>query len=125
MARLSESPDDPPPSSATARLPEPSFSVEVFTVDTDAPVVVAHGEVDMATASQLSEVVGQVLERSPGGLVLDLSDVGFMGSAAVKVIAHARRSLSAERPVVPRRPQRQVREVLRITHMDNLCLIED
>ncbi|MGA7419428.1 MAG: STAS domain-containing protein [Acidimicrobiales bacterium] len=125
MARSSESLEDSALPSAAVRLRQPPFSVEVFTIDSNVQVVVVHGEVDMVTAPELSEVVGEVLERFPRMLVFDLSDVSFMDSSGIKVVLYARRGMPARCSVVLHRPQPIVREVLKITRMDELCVIED
>ena len=125
MALLTESLGDSPRPPVSARLREPWFSVEVFTVDTDTPMVVVRGEVDMITASELAEVVSEVLETFPRRLVFDLYDVSLFGSAGVRVLEYARRGLPAGCPVILRRPQPLVRRVLEITGMNDLCVIED
>lgn len=101
------------------------FSVEVFTVGPETPMVVVRGDVDMVTAPKLAEVVSEVLDTFPRRLVFDLYDVSLFGSAGVRVVAYARRWLPAGCPVILRRPQPLVRKVLAITGMDELCVIED
>ncbi|PRC44424.1 anti-anti-sigma factor [Mycobacterium sp. ITM-2017-0098] len=49
-------------------------------------VVAATGAVDMLTAPQLQEVVTAVVERNPVGLIIDLTDVDFLGSAGMQVL---------------------------------------
>lgn len=125
MARLSESgEDDGPVPSATDRLREPWFSAEAHDVDTDAPVVKVHGEVDMATAPQLAKAVTEVLEMPPRTLVFDLTEVTFLDSSGIKVLLHARRPLPEEGSVVLRRPQPAVLQVLEITDLAGLFVVE-
>jgi anti-sigma B factor antagonist len=110
---------------AAERLKPPSFSAELHSHNPDEPVVVAKGEVDMATAPTLWEVVTEALERSPSRLVLDLTDVSFMDSTGLKAVLHARRSLPPDRTVVLRRPQPAVRMVFEVTGLTDLFEIED
>jgi len=56
-------------------------------------VLVLHlvGEFDGASRSNMSELVAQALARRPSALVLDLTEVDFLGSAALSVLVDARR----------------------------------
>ena len=54
-------------------------------------VVSVTGEVDIATAVQLSQALGAALRRGPEGLICDLSGVGFLGAAGLTVLLVARR----------------------------------
>jgi anti-sigma B factor antagonist len=54
-------------------------------------IVSVTGEVDIATAVQLSQALGAALRRGPEGLICDLSGVGFLGAAGLTVLLVARR----------------------------------
>lgn len=125
MVRPNESPDDSSPPSAAERLRTPWFSAEAQDLETDSPVVKAHGEVDMATAPELTEAVTEVLQGFPRRLVFDLTEVTFLDSSGIKVLLYARRGLPERCPVVLRRPQPAVLRVLEITGVGDLFLIED
>lgn len=56
-------------------------------------IVAAEGAVDMLTAPQLQETVSAVLQRKPAGLIIDMSDVEFLGSAGMQVLVIARNEL--------------------------------
>jgi ABC-type transporter Mla MlaB component len=85
MARPRESgEEDAPLSSAADRLREPWFSAEAHDLDTETPVVVVDGEVDIATAPELAEAVAEALEKLPRTLVFDLADVTFLDSSGIK-----------------------------------------
>jgi len=60
-----------------------------------AAVVTVGGEIDLVTAPELGEVVGGVLERGPGVLVVDLRAVEFLSSSGLQVLAGAHRRLDA------------------------------
>ncbi|MEZ0342956.1 STAS domain-containing protein [Mycobacterium sp. pV006] len=49
-------------------------------------VVAAVGAVDMLTAPHLQEVIDAAVEAKPAGLVVDLTDVDFLGSAGMQVL---------------------------------------
>lgn len=56
-------------------------------------VVAATGAVDMLTAPQLQDVVSAALERKPGALIIDLTEVDFLGSAGMQVLMITRKEL--------------------------------
>ncbi|MFB1298860.1 STAS domain-containing protein [Mycobacterium sp. pW049] len=49
-------------------------------------IVSAVGAVDMLTAPKLQEAIDAVVERKPAGLIVDLTDVDFLGSAGMQVL---------------------------------------
>jgi anti-anti-sigma factor len=53
-------------------------------------VVAASGDVDMLTAPQLREAIDAALGKDPEGLIVDLSEVDFLGSAGMQVLMEAR-----------------------------------
>jgi anti-sigma B factor antagonist len=59
-----------------------------------AVVVAATGEVDLATAEDLAVVVRAAFERHPGKIVIDLSDVQFLASVGLSVLAEAEQAAS-------------------------------
>jgi anti-sigma B factor antagonist len=52
-------------------------------------VVHLHGEFDEASGVNMAGLVRQALARRPSALVLDLTDVDFVGSAALSVLVDA------------------------------------
>jgi anti-sigma B factor antagonist len=108
--------------------PGPAVSVpidmQVHWVNRDVTVVLA-GELDCASAPGLWAQLTELIAKRPQRLVLDLANVVFMDCAGITPIARARRALPPGRPVILRSPARQARRLLRITHMDQLCLIQD
>jgi anti-sigma B factor antagonist len=66
----------------------------VHTEDADhAPVVVAAGEIDMATAPMLQRELTAAMERHSGPVVLDLAEVTFFDSSGLRVAIVAHRDL--------------------------------
>jgi anti-anti-sigma factor len=105
----------------------PSVGAYVEVQVTDAGtrgVVVARGEVDLAAEDRLWSCV----ERACGGgppVVVDCSQVTFMGSAGIHVLIRAYQRLGS-RPgaVVVRNPSVQVRRVLSLTGVDRYVRVD-
>ncbi len=68
------------------------FDVNVEWRDRDVVLAVS-GELDLATAPDLSESVALVLKKSPTAVVIDLSDVGFLASAGMSLLASTHQQL--------------------------------
>ena len=58
-------------------------------------VVVAVGAVDMLTAPQLQDAITAAAQRKPAGLVVDMTQVDFLGSAGMQVLMTSRKQLDA------------------------------
>ena len=71
----------------------PGLAVDVELRESIA-VVSANGEVDLATASQLSDGIEQAMSKSPSAVVVDLSEVSFLASVGMSVLITARRKAS-------------------------------
>ena len=54
--------------------------------DGDRVVVVAHGELDLATVPQLERTVQELRSRGARAVVLDLRELGFMDSTGVRLL---------------------------------------
>ncbi|MGE2833919.1 STAS domain-containing protein [Mycobacterium sp. SMC-4] len=61
-----------------------------------AVVVAAVGAVDMLTAPQLQDVITAAVDRKPSGLIIDLTDVDFLGSAGMQVLMATRNQLGPD-----------------------------
>ncbi|MGM1060271.1 STAS domain-containing protein [Saccharothrix sp. Mg75] len=55
----------------------------------DIPVVAVAGEIDASTAHPVRARLAALLDRRPSGLVVDLSDVGFIGSTGLQLLLEA------------------------------------
>jgi anti-sigma B factor antagonist len=62
------------------------FGVEVDLRDDRVAVVRVAGDIDMSTTPELTERALPVAETGPPGMVVDLSDVSFMGAAGLHVL---------------------------------------
>jgi anti-sigma B factor antagonist len=78
------------------------------------------GELDQATAPQLSEALQQVIDGGKGAVLVDLSDCEFIDSTGLAVLVHAREELTAAdgRDFAICCPNSQVRRLLEITGID-------
>lgn len=55
----------------------------------DVVVVAVAGEIDMRTAPQLGDALREAVGQTPATLIVDLSEVGFLASAGLGVLAAA------------------------------------
>ncbi|WP_428338873.1 STAS domain-containing protein [Mycobacterium sp.] len=53
-------------------------------------VLAVRGELDMASSAAFKCAISEALADRPQALVIDLSDVGFLGSAGISVLVEAR-----------------------------------
>ncbi|KOX28266.1 hypothetical protein ADK67_12230 [Saccharothrix sp. NRRL B-16348] len=74
-------------------------------------VVAVAGEIDMACEQPVRAAIAAQLDRRPDGLVLDLADVDFFGSAGIQLVVDA--IARAERLGVPLAVATDRRTVLR------------
>jgi anti-sigma B factor antagonist len=112
-----------PPARKPAR-PGCPLDIQVHWASHDATVILS-GELDYASAPALTARLAELVAKHPQRLVLDLAQVVFMDCAGLTPIARARRALPADRPLFLRSPARAVRQLLKITHMDQLGVIQD
>ena len=99
---------------------EPAFYFDVVHGNGRGPTIVLRGEVDMASSDHLRDVVESFM-GSHRTVTLDLSDLGFMDSACLKVIAETHRSLAADGGrLVLRNPSGMTQTILAITGLDVL-----
>ncbi|MRH89616.1 anti-sigma factor antagonist [Nocardia sp. SYP-A9097] len=83
-----------------------------------AVILSAAGEVDIVSAPTLSAAVGAALATDSAVLVVDLSGVGFFGSAGLSVLVEALESIGGRRLKVVASPQ--VRRPIEVTGLDDL-----
>ena len=62
------------------------------------PVLHVHGEVDIASAPQLAEALGDALSED-SSVVLDMAGVTFVDAAGLRVILRAANSLNGRGPL--------------------------
>lgn len=88
-------------------------------------VLAVCGDVDIATAPTLRARLTEAVERYPA-VVVDLADVPFMDSTGLGVLvaAYNRAKASGQRLVVAR-PQKIVRNALRLVQVDTVITVYD
>jgi anti-anti-sigma factor len=72
------------------------FSAKVVGLDDDA-VVVLTGELDMASAPELTKVLGQVITDGPQEIVLDFSGLSFIDSSGIAALVDAQHRLGDQK----------------------------
>ena len=86
-----------------------------------APGVLVRGEVDMATAAELSAALDAAIRDTPGAFVVDLSETAFLDSSGLNALLRARAVLGrADRALVivcPPGPARRVFELAGIVDL--------
>ena len=95
--------------------------------DATETVIVLSGELDYLTAPYAAGRVGEVLDRRPARLVLDLAGVSFIdsyGLNVMRVILKARHALEPANRLVIRSPADGIRRVLQLTGLDRMCVID-
>ena len=72
------------------------FSAKVVGLDDDAMVFLT-GELDMASAPELTGVLRQVIENGPQEVVLDFSGLSFVDSSGIAALVDAQHRLSDQK----------------------------
>ena len=119
-----ERPDETSPSAGHVN-PEP-FRIEIHPGH-GLGVVLPIGELDLATAGSLRDVMIEHARREPEVLVIDLGRLSFMDCSGVRILleAHAR-ARQTDRRVEVVCPRGQVRRLLSVSAADlELDLVED
>lgn len=86
-------------------------------------VLTVNGEVDAVSAPQLQSGVEDALEQAPTVLVVDLSGVGFFGSAGLSVLLLALDKLTKNSLRVVASPQ--ARRPIEVTGLDGMLDVFD
>ena len=90
-------------------------------LDGTAEGVVVRGEIDLDTASEFEAQASEALMRSGGGnLLIDLSGVTFIDSAALQALIRVLELRDGQRMIV--QPSRQVFTLLRLCGLTNGAL---
>ncbi len=88
-------------------------------------VLTVRGDVDIATAPELRATLVDVVEEFPT-VVVDLGEVGFLDSTGLGVLVACRnRAAAVGHRLVVARPQRIVRNALRLVQVDTVIDVYD
>lgn len=89
-------------------------------------IVEVRGELDLATAPQLDEVIGRLLSQGHSRIVLDLHGVDFIDSVGITALLTAhRRARAANGWLVLRSAGPRLRMLLETTRLDRELHLED
>jgi anti-sigma B factor antagonist len=83
--------------------------------DTDGFSVVVTGEIDMATAPQLRELLDGLVDDGATRILLECRELGFLDSSGIGVLVAARKRLGEAGELIVASPPPHVRKVLEIT----------
>ena len=86
------------------------------------PVIVAAGEIDMATAPMLEHALTEAIEAGNGPVVLDLCDVSFFDSSGLRtaIVAHSELGEQGRRLAVACLPEGHVRRTFGLAGVDGV-----
>lgn len=110
---------DPFRQDGVERLP---FRIQSRTADT-AVVLHVRGEVDLSTAGELEEAVATALAAGPSALVVDLTEVSFLDSAGLGVLAHGHIKGSERTSFRVVVASQVIEKPLRLTGLDKLLAV--
>src|SRR4051812_20586622 len=103
----------------------PSFASSVEVLDDRTAVVVARGEIHLATAPDFSERLNAVIADGHVAVVVDLTEVGFIDSTGLSVLLNAlRRITRAGGSLVLVCTNPTVLRLFQVTKMDTTFTIE-
>ena len=87
-------------------------------------VICACGEIDFSTAYELTDIVERETDDSIFAVVIDLGQVTFIDSEAVKTLMRLRRNLIQQRsiPLYLRNCSKQVTRILSILAVDSIFI---
>ncbi|HET9254746.1 MAG TPA: STAS domain-containing protein [Pseudonocardiaceae bacterium] len=101
------------------------FAVEVSS-DAERTRVTLSGELDLASAPWLQQVLDQLCREDHREIVLDLSGLEFLSAVGLTVFLRADDQLRAEGGrLILTHPGRRVRRVLAITELDTVLTIQE
>ncbi len=86
-----------------------------LTAGDSATLIAVRGEIDMATAPQLRDLLNRVIDEGTLRVVLDCCELAFLDSSGIGVLVAARNRLGEDGELVLDSPQAHVRKVLEIT----------
>ena len=102
-----------------------AFKIETVAQQDGCVVLSVHGDVDIATAPRLRAALVESLQHH-STVVVDLAEVGFMDSTGLGVLVASRnRAGSAGHRLIVARPQRIVKNALRLVQIDTVIDVFD
>lgn len=117
-------------SDVTTVDPVPAYSGSVFAVeissDTVRSLVTLSGELDLASAPHLQQILDQLCRDVYPQIELDLSRLQFLGAAGLTMFLRADEQLrNTGGRLILNRPGQRIRRVLAITELDTVLTIQE
>jgi anti-sigma B factor antagonist len=81
----------------------------------DVATVLIRGEIDVATAPQLRELLHELVQDGAKQIVLDCHALGFLDSSGIGLLVATRKRLGDDGQLVIESPPSHVRKVLELT----------
>jgi anti-sigma B factor antagonist len=91
------------------------LELELRSSDAQGVVVTISGEIDMATAPQLRELLNQLVDDGSMTILLDCRDLAFLDSSGIGVLVAVRNRIGDRGTLTLEAPQPHVRKVLELT----------
>jgi anti-sigma B factor antagonist len=91
------------------------LELERIVSEDGAPAIRVTGEIDMATAPQLRELLDELVDGGARRIVLDCNALAFLDSSGIGVLVAARSRLGESGDLLLDSPPAHVRKVLDIT----------
>jgi anti-sigma B factor antagonist len=89
-------------------------------------VVIVHGSLDLPEVGPLRAILTEICAGDAPGVVVDLTDVTFIGSSGLGILVQANNDLERlHRTLVIRGAATQIRQAFEITHLDQILAFDD
>jgi anti-sigma B factor antagonist len=99
------------------------LELELRSSDSDGVVVTISGEIDMATAPQLRELLNRLVDDGSATILLDCRDLAFLDSSGIGVLVAVRNRIGDRGTLTLEAPPPHVRKVLELTGVGEHVLI--
>ena len=83
-------------------------------------VVSVGGEIDLSTAPAFEAVIAEALEEDPAVLVIDLSDVSFMASVGLRILAATQEEVGKSIQIAVVADNAAASRPMQLTGLDNV-----
>lgn len=92
--------------------------MEVETVQGKPITLKVTGDVELDSVDELRQALDQAIERSPKGLIIDLTNTNYIDSVGLGVIISAYRRLTSKGGSIALVPSHAVQQILRFIRVD-------
>lgn len=99
------------------------LELELRSSDAGRAVVTVDGEIDMATAPRLRDLLNELVDDGSDQIVLDCRGLAFLDSSGIGVLVAVRNRIGDSGTLTLEAPQPHVRKVLELTGVDEHVVI--